>query len=219
MAHLPEKLPDNPLPLLASWLEEAKNDGTLPNPDAMALATINAAGYPAARVVLCKQIVVDPGYLIFYTNYASAKGNAIESHNRVAAVFHWDHLNKQARVEGIAMRSPADESDAYFATRDKESQIGAWASAQSQPIASRLQLLNKHVATARKLSGLAVDSGIMSVRRPPFWGGYRIWVNAVELWMRGEARLHDRGRWERPLDASGGGDPLPGSWSATRLQP
>ncbi len=219
MAHLPEKLPSNPLPLLASWLDDAKGDGSLPNADAMALATIDATGQPAARVVLCKQIVADPGYVVFYTNYSSANGPAIEANNRVAAVFHWDHLNRQARIEGIAVRSPAAESDAYFATRDKESQIGAWASAQSQPIASRLQLLNKHVATARKLSGLAVDSGIMSVPRPPFWGGYRIWISAIELWMRGEARLHDRGRWERPLQPTGNGNPIPGAWSATRLQP
>ncbi len=219
MPQLPEKLPANPLPLLATWLDDAIGDGSLPNADAMALATIDAVGQPAVRIVLCKQIVADPGYLVFYTNYSSAKGAAIEAHNSVAAVFHWDHLNRQARIEGIAVRSPAAESDNYFATRDKESQIGAWASAQSQPISSRLQLLNKHVATARKLSGLAVDSGIMSVPRPPFWGGYRIWVSAIEFWMRGEARLHDRGRWERPLRPSLNGDPIPGAWSATRLQP
>lgn len=219
MAQLPEKLPSNPLPLLARWLDDAKGDGSLPNADAMALATVDAGGQPAVRIVLCKQIVEDPGYLVFYTNYDSAKGAAIEAHDRVAAVFHWDHLNRQARVEGIAVRSPTAESDAYFATRDKESQIGAWASAQSQPISSRMQLLNKHVATARKLSGLAVDSGIMSVPRPSFWGGYRIWISAIELWMRGEARLHDRGRWERPLRLSQNSDPIAGVWSSNRLQP
>jgi len=219
MSQLPEKLPSDPLPLLARWLDDAKGDGSLPNADAMALATIDASGQPAVRIVLCKQIVVDPGYLVFYTNYSSAKGAAIEANSRVAAVFHWDHLNRQARIEGIAVRSPAEESDVYFASRDKESQVGAWASAQSQPICSRLQLLNKHVATARKLSGLAVDSGIMLVPRPPFWGGYRIWISAIEFWMRGEARLHDRGRWERSLHPSPDGDPIPGIWSATRLQP
>jgi len=221
MAHLPEKLPTNPLPLLAKWLEDARASVTLPNPDAMALATVSESGQPTARIVLCKSIVVEPGYLVFYTNYSSAKATAMAAHSRVAAVFHWDHLDRQARVEGIAIRSPAAESDMYFATRDKESQIGAWASAQSQPIDSRRQLLNKHVATARKLSGLAVDSGIMTVPRPPFWGGYRIWVSAVELWMRGDARLHDRGRWERPLNAAqSAADPVPGDWnSPTRLQP
>jgi pyridoxamine 5'-phosphate oxidase len=219
MSHLPEKLPLNPLPLLAKWLDDAKSDGSLPNAEAMSLATVAADGQPAVRIVLCKDIVVDPGYLVFYTNYNSAKGTSIAAHNRVAAVFHWDHLNRQARIEGIAIRSPAAESDAYFATRDKESQIGAWASAQSQPIASRLQLLNKHVATTRKLSGLAADSGIMSVPRPPFWGGYRIWISVVELWMRGEARLHDRGHWVRPVDTSLSNDPVPGDWVATRLQP
>lgn len=220
MAHLPEKLPANPLPMLAKWLEDARADATLPNPDAMTLATVGADGQPSARIVLCKRIVVEPGYLVFYTNYGSAKAAAIEANSRIAAVFHWDHLNRQARVEGIAFRSPAAESDSYFATRDKESQVGAWASAQSKPIPSRLQLLNKHMATARKLSGLAVDSGIMTVPRPPFWGGYRIWVSAVELWMRGDARLHDRGRWERPLTAAESADPLPGNWNnPVRLQP
>jgi pyridoxamine 5'-phosphate oxidase len=220
MAHLPEKLPANPLPLLAKWLEDAQADATLPNPDAMALATVGEHGQPSVRIVLCKHIVVEPGYLVFYTNYGSAKAAAIEAHSRVAAVFHWDHLNRQARVEGIAIRSPAAESDSYFATRDKESQVGAWASAQSRPIESRRQLLNKHVATARKLSGLAVDSGIMSVPRHSFWGGYRIWVSAVELWVRGDARLHDRGRWERPLSAADNADPLPGKWNdPIRLQP
>jgi pyridoxamine 5'-phosphate oxidase len=205
--------------MLANWLEEARVDGSLPNPDAMALATVDASGQPTARIVLCKQVIVDPGYLVFYTNYSSAKGAAIQTNNHVAAAFHWDHLNRQARIEGIAIRSPAGESDAYFATRDKESQIGAWSSAQSQPVASRMLLLHKHVATARKLSGLAVDSGIMSVPRPPFWGGYRIWITAVELWVRGEARLHDRGRWQRLLQTKEGVDPIPGEWTATRLQP
>jgi pyridoxamine 5'-phosphate oxidase len=220
MAHLPEKLPVNPLPLLAKWLADAQADATLPNPDAMALATVSEHGHPSVRIVLCKHIAIEPGYLVFYTNYGSAKAAAIEVHRGVAAVFHWDHLNRQARVEGIAIRSPAAESDSYFATRDKESQVGAWASAQSQPIESRRQLLHKHVATARKLSGLAVDSGIMSVPRPSFWGGYRIWVSAVELWMRGDARLHDRGRWERPLTTVDNANPVPGKWNnPVRLQP
>jgi pyridoxamine 5'-phosphate oxidase len=218
MEQLPNKLPKDPLALVDKWLVAAQDDGTLPNPDAMTLATVNHAGIPAARIVLCKQVVKDPGYLVFYTNYESAKGVDIDNGKPLAGVFHWDHLNRQIRFEGIAVRSPADESNAYFATREKESQIGAWASAQSQPIASRRALKDKHVATTRKLAGLALESGKNEIPRPPFWGGYRIWLSAVELWVRGDARLHDRGRWERPLEPAGRNF-KPGHWTATRLQP
>lgn len=205
------------MPLLEKWLQDAIADGSLPNPDAMALATVNA-GQPATRVVLCKQLVADPGYLVFYTNYNSAKGAAIAANNRVAGVFHWDHMNRQARFEGLAIKTSAAQSDMYFASRDKESQIGAWASAQSEPLGSRMELLNKHMATARKLGSLAEAAGKSDVPRPPFWGGYEIWLSAVELWTRGKARLHDRARWERDL-VTGGPAPEPGNWRARRLQP
>jgi pyridoxamine 5'-phosphate oxidase len=218
MEQLPNKLPPDPLPLLDKWIAAARDDGTLPNPDAMTLATINDTGIPAARIVLCKQVVMNPGYLVFYTNYESAKGMDIESGRPVAGVFHWDHMNRQIRFEGIAVRSPADESDAYFASREKESQIGAWASTQSQPIASQQVLKDKHVATTRKLAHLTEKSGKNEIPRPPFWGGYRIWLSAVELWARGDARLHDRGRWERPLEPDSDGF-IPGDWTAIRLQP
>lgn len=218
MERLPTNLPSNPLPFLDKWIAAARDDGTLPNPDAMALATINDAGIPATRIVLCKQVVTKPGYLVFYTNYESAKGMDIASGRPVAGVFHWDHMNRQIRFEGIAVRSPADESDAYFASREKESQIGAWASTQSQPIKSRQALKDKHVATTRKLASLAEESGKSEIPRPPFWGGYRIWLSAVEVWTRGDARLHDRGRWERPLEPDNASF-SPGDWTAIRLQP
>ncbi len=222
MEHLPAKLPADPLPLFEKWLTEALADGTLANPDAMTLATANGYAVPSARIVLCKKIVADPGYLVFYTNYESAKAREIEASNWVAGVFHWDHLNRQARFEGIAVRSPAEESDAYFATREKESQIGAWASAQSQPIASRKMLKEKHVATTWKLAGLAEESGKRDIPRPPFWGGYRIWLSGIELWTRGAARLHDRARWHRRLgsrDDNGNGSFSPDDWRVQRLQP
>jgi pyridoxamine 5'-phosphate oxidase len=219
MEQLPDTLPRDPLPLLRNWVQEAIEDGTLANADAMTLATVNDNHEPAARVVLCKEIVRDPGYVVFYTNYNSAKSLSIADNSKVAAVFHWDHLNRQVRLEGIAVKSPTEESDAYFASRDKESQIGAWASAQSEPIDSRQVILNKHAATARKLSDLALDSGIMAIPRPPFWGGYRIWLTAIELWTRGNARLHDRARWERAVKAGADGQLEADSWTATRLQP
>lgn len=219
MEQLPDSLPQDPLPLLRNWVQEAIDDETLPNGDAMTLATVSADHGPTARVVLCKEIVSDPGYIVFYTNYNSAKGLNIADNSKVAAVFHWDHLNRQVRLEGIAVKSPAEESDAYFASRDKESQIGAWASAQSEAIDNRRMLLNKHAATARKLSDLALDSGIMDIPRPPFWGGYRIWLTSVELWTRGKARLHDRGRWDRSIGTGNDGQLEPDSWKAIRLQP
>jgi len=219
METLPTKLPGDPMPILKQWLQDAIDDGGLPNPDAMALATLSANGQPGARIVLCKEIVVEPGYLVFYTNYKSGKADAIEVNPRVSAVFHWDHMNRQARVEGLAYKSPASESDTYFASRDKESQIGAWTSNQSATLDARQTLKAKHAATARKLSSLAVDSGIMAIPRPPFWGGYRIWVTEVELWLRGEARLHDRGRWNRTLTMNNEGSADAGNWQATRLQP
>jgi pyridoxamine 5'-phosphate oxidase len=216
---LPKKLPDNPLPILSAWLQDAIQDGSLPNADAMTLATAGKNGQPTARIVLCKEIVAEPGYLVFYTNYNSAKGIDIANENRVAAVFHWDHMNRQARIEGLAVKSPDAESDTYFASRDKESQIGAWASAQSQPVDSRQTLMGKHAATTRKLSDLALGSGRNDVPRPPFWGGYRVWISALELWVRGEARLHDRGRWNRSLERQDDGSFTTGNWTATRLQP
>ena len=220
MEHLPAQLPPDPLPLFEKWLTEAMADSTLANPDAMTLATANESSAPSARIVLCKAIVADPGYLVFYTNYESAKARDIEAVNRVAGVFHWDHLNRQARIEGIAVRSPTEESDAYFASRDKESQIGAWASAQSQPLGSRKMLKDKHVVTTQKLAGLAQETGKKDIPRPPFWGGYRIWLSAIELWTRGAARLHDRGRWHRRLGFDdGSGTFRPGDWTAQRLQP
>jgi len=200
--------------LVSIWLDDARADTGFPNPDAMALATVAADGTPANRIVLCKKVVNDPGYVVFYTNYDSAKGDELAANPAVAAVFHWDHLNRQIRLEGHAVRSPADESDAYFASRDRDSQVGAWASAQSEPLEERAQLLR-----AMQAIELRFPRG-ETVPRPPHWGGYRVWLTAVELWARGKSRLHDRGRWERelgePLDAS---SYVPGPWANRRLQP
>lgn len=218
MECLPETLPDSPMPFISGWLADARADGQIPNPDAMALASVSSAGAPSNRIVLCKEVVEDPGYLVFYTNYESNKAAQIDTSGKVAGVFHWDHMNRQIRFEGIAVRSPAAESDAYFASRDKESQVGAWTSAQSRPIGSRQALLDKHMATARKLAELQQESGLERIPRPPSWGGYRIGLQAAELWVRGEARLHDRARWERDLNHTDKGFQA-GPWSAERLQP
>jgi len=214
MEQLPPELPENPVSLVKSWLENARTDTGFPNPDSIALATVDASGRLANRIVLCKRVVADPGYLVFYTNYESAKGAALDHNSTVAGVFHWDHLNRQVRIEGQAVRSPEKESDEYFASRDRDSQIGAWASAQSQRLETRDQLLR-----AMQAIDMRFPRG-EDVPRPPHWGGYRIWLTAVEAWTRGKARLHDRGRWERELgELSTDNRYVPGPWSSWRLQP
>src|SRR5271165_6954928 len=122
---LPEPLPDEPLGVVAHWLAEATARRLQPNPNAMVLATVDRQGWPAARVVLCKAIEPDPGYLTFFTNYLSRKGADLEAVPRAAVVLHWDALRRQVRIEGPVVRTSAAESDAYFATRAWQSQVGA----------------------------------------------------------------------------------------------
>lgn len=217
---LPETLPIAPMPMLRGWLAEATAAKQTPNPNAMALATADEHGRPSARIVLCKAIVEDPGYVVFYTNANSRKGREMEANPRVAAVFHWDHAGRQARVEGLVVRSPESESDAYFASRHWTSRLGAWASEQSQPIESREALLAK---VAEKVIELDLDLGDLlegrevTIPRPPYWHGYRLWVERAELWVGGSGRIHDRAAWTRTLEP--GDPPSVGGWSATRLQP
>ncbi|MCW5573347.1 MAG: pyridoxamine 5'-phosphate oxidase [Steroidobacteraceae bacterium] len=221
---LPDPLPSEPLETAARWLAEATQRATQPNPNAMVLATTDAAGQPSARVVLCKDIEPVPGYLRFYTNYDSRKGRELSANPRAAIVMHWDHLHRQLRVEGLVLRAPAAESDAYFATRPWQRRVGAWASEQSQPVASHAALLERVAATAARfhvpVPGPEEDPeppGI-AIPRPPHWGGYHLWASAVELWVEGGSRIHDRARWVRTLDA-GGGTPVTGPWHVSRLQP
>ena len=195
-----------------SWLEAATADRVQRNPNAMTLATVGAGSGPSARVVLCKSFVADPGYVVFYTNYESRKGIEIADNDRVAVVFHWDALGRQIRLEGVAVRSPADESDAYFLSRDHGSQLGAWGSDQSRPIDSRQAFL-------RQLEERAAAPGDRLATRPPHWGGYRVWADAVELWVEGKDRIHDRARWTRELRSVSGSRFAPTPWRGTRLQP
>jgi pyridoxamine 5'-phosphate oxidase len=178
----------------------------------MTLATSTLEGWPAARIVLCKDVVGVPGYVVFYTNFQSRKGLELAKNPRAAAVMHWDHMHRQVRIEGLVETAPAADSDAYFASRAHGSRVGAWASAQSRPVASREALLAQvREAAARFPEG--------EVPRPSFWGGYRLWAEAVELWVAGEARIHDRARWTRTLERTAEGGVRPGPWSVTRLQP
>jgi pyridoxamine 5'-phosphate oxidase len=227
---LPDPLPAEPLALAAAWLETARGRRDQPNPNAMVVASVGEGGQPSARVVLCKDIVVDPGYVCFFTNYLSRKGREIDAHPRVAVVMHWDHLFRQVRIEGRAVRAPAAESDAYFRTRPWQRQVGAWASAQSEPVGSRQELEQAVVTTAARF-GVPVPGpedgpvppGVEGrIPRPPHWGGYHVYAEAVELWVEGESRIHDRARWTRTLES--GDDPsapprLLSAWRAVRLQP
>jgi len=201
-----------------AWFDEAHQRKTQPNPNAMALATIDPDGRPSVRIVLCKDIDLARGSITFYTNRNSRKGAALEAHPRAAVVFHWDIFDRQVRIEGPVVHTTDAESDAYFASRSVASRIGAWASDQSKPIASRGELLAK-VASAVAHHGVNLANPFgPGVPRPPHWGGYRIWADSVELWMGSNVRVHDRARWTRTLTRQG--DSYSSSaWSATRLQP
>jgi pyridoxamine 5'-phosphate oxidase len=215
---------DEPMRTVAAWLAQATEQRVQPNPNAMVLATTTRDCQPSARVVLCKAVVPDPGYLVFYTNYRSRKGQELAANPRAAAVIHWDLLQRQIRVEGIVTPAPESDSDAYFASRPWQSRIGAWASAQSQPIASRELLLNAVVEAARRFgvpnpSDEKIAEVGVAIPRPPHWGGYRLWADAVELWVGGDARIHDRFRWTRSLTKISDGQFATGAWTVTRLQP
>jgi len=222
---LPDPLPANPLDLAAQWLAQARIDAAQPNPNAMVLATADGRGQPSARVVLCKEIAPEPGFILFYTNYESRKGLELRENPRAAVVFHWDHRHRQVRAEGQVVPLSDADNDAYFRTRPWQSRLGAWASRQSEPIAARKDLVGAVAAAARRFGipyggpGSAEPAEIgVEVPRPPNWGGFKLYVDAMELWVEGEFRIHDRARWTRRA-----ADPRNGSasaaWSVTRLQP
>jgi pyridoxamine 5'-phosphate oxidase len=222
---LPDPLPAEPLAIVSEWLAQACAAGRQPNPNSMVLATSTPSGTPSARVVLCKDIAPEPGFLVFYTNYLSGKGRELKDNPRAAAVMHWDALHRQVRVAGRVTLAPASDSDTYFASRAWQSRIGAWASAQSEPIASRALLLEEVKRTAQRFGAPAPgspgadDSLAITIPRPPHWGGYRLWAESVELWVEGAARIHDRALWTRRLMPGTADSFVPGAWSAMRLQP
>lgn len=223
MTDLSGSPPADPLPILGEWLERAAGLTDRPNPHSLVLSTTGADGRADARVVLLKHYDEKWGYLVFYTNYLSAKGRQLAARPEASAVFHWDRLGLQARVRGPVVMSPASESDAYFDTRGWESQLAAWASDQSRPASSRADLQKRMNQAAARFGGDRSDwsraAPPETVTRPPHWGGYRLWVRTVELWMQGEARLHDRVSWSRDLEPLGDGEFATGVWHARRLQP
>ena len=221
---LPDPLPANPLRVAADWLAQARTDAAQPNPNSMVLATVDGRGQPSARVVLCKDIAAAAGFITFYTNYLSRKGRELEANPRAAIVFHWDNQRRQVRAEGRVARLSDAESDAYFSSRPWQSRLGAWASRQSEPVESRAAL---RAAVADAARALGVPYGgpgskepepmTAHIARPATWGGYRLNVEAIELWVEGEFRIHDRARWTRGYDHGRGGEAM--NWSVTRLQP
>ena len=192
---------DEPLRLFTAWLEEAAK--TEPrDPNAMTLATVDADGMPNARMVLLKG--VDERGLVFYSNMDSQKGRELDGQPKAALVFHWKSSNKQVRVRGPVEKVTTAEADAYFATRPKQAQIGAWASKQSSPLESRL-------AFEKAIAVYAAKYGIGEVPRPPNWIGYRIMPVVIEFWQDRPFRLHDRVEFRRAK----AGEP----WVKTRLYP
>lgn len=195
------RVKDDPFALFADWYAEAEKSE--PNdPSAMALATVGPDGTPSCRMVLLKGF--DASGFVFYTNYESRKGRQLLAHTKAALLFHWKSLRRQVRLEGPVSPSTPEEADAYFATRDRGSQIGAWASDQSRPLESRFAL-EKRVAefTAKHVIG--------KVPRPPHWSGFRLQPLLIEFWQDGAFRLHDRLEYSR----SAAGAP----WSTRTLYP
>jgi len=198
--------PADPLDVFAAWLGEA--EAKEPNdPTAMALSTVGEDGMPSCRMVLLKGY--DHAGFVFYTNFESRKGRQLLAHPKAALLFHWKSLRRQVRVEGNVAPVGDAEADAYFASRHKQSQIGAWASRQSRPLEGRFKL-EKRVAL------YAARHAVGQVPRPPHWSGFRLVPRLIEFWQDGAFRLHDRLVYTRAEAVDSGAD---GGWTTERLYP
>jgi len=195
-----EDLAASPVAQFERWLQQSI-DAKLQDPTAMTVATVDDDGQPSQRIVLLKH--VDEKGFVFYTNYGSRKSQDIGVNNKVSLHFPWHILERQVKVCGVAERVPKAESLAYFMSRPKESQLAAWASAQSRPVSSRQLLMQQFTAMKDKFSKGEVPL-------PDFWGGYRVVPTRIEFWQGGANRLHDRFEYNRLAD---------GQWSIERLAP
>lgn len=193
---------DDPIALFGQWLAEARQ-GEISDANAMTLATVDAQGWPDARIVLLKDFSAS-GFT-FYTNLGSAKAEQIGATGAAALLFHWKSNERQVRLRGRVEAVPAAASDAYFAERARESQIGAWASDQSRPLASRGAL------EARIALFTDTYKDEEAVPRPPYWGGYQLVPSTIEFWQSQAFRLHDRRLYALDLAS--------GTWTQTRLNP
>ena len=189
----------DPIDLFAEWYEEALNCG-IKHPTAVALATVDADGRPSARMVLLKGY--DERGFVFYTNTESHKGDQLGANPSAALCFYWPPLDRQVRVEGPVEAVSDDEADAYFATRPRDAQISAWASAQSRPLESRFAL-------EKQVAKFAARFAVGSVPRPPYWSGYRVRPERIEFWREGTFRMHERVSYRRGADG----------WTSQRLYP
>ena len=215
---LPEILPDDPMHQAKRWFDRTNSEKWQPNPNAMTLSTVDKNNAPSSRIVLCKYFVADPGYIVFFTNYNSRKGKEIRDNSEVSLVFHWDNIGRQLRIKGIAVYSPSSESDEYFASRNRGSQISAWGSNQSQPVESRSKLIKQMNDKLDEFDSSGTHNE-KEIPRPPHWGGIRVWAHEIELWMDGEDRVHDRARWTRKLKINQDNSFSTSKWIGTRLQP
>jgi len=196
---------EDPFVIAQGWLADAEQT-EINDPNAIALASVDADGLPNVRMVLLKEIEAvgaGQGAFVFYTNYESAKGRELDASGKAAFVMHWKSLRRQIRVRGIVTREEGARADAYYASRSLKSRLGAWASQQSRPLSSRASLM-ADVARVTAQHG-------PNPARPPFWGGFRIDPVEIEFWADGAFRLHDRFRWSR--------DTPSGPWSVVRLNP
>lgn len=192
--------PEQPLDWLQSWIDEAATLSPLHEPMAMSLATVSDDGRPSSRIVLFKGLA--DGQIHFYTNYDSRKGVQLQHNPQAALCFWWDPLMRQIRIEGRCEKLDAPVSDAYFASRARGSQLGAWASQQSQPISSRAAMEQAFTQAEQRFAGQAVS-------RPPHWGGYGLRIQRIEFWQGRDNRFHDRTLF---VQQSNG-------WQHQRLQP
>ncbi len=188
----------DPISQFGLWLQQAI-DGQLPEPTAMTLATVGASGRPSTRVVLLKGF--DALGMVWYSNYESRKGQELAGNGFAALQFHWVEMERVVRIEGRVEKASAEESDAYFASRPLDSRIGAWASPQSQVIASRAVLVGNAAKFGAKF--------MLQPPRPPHWGGYRLVPDTFEFWQGRKSRLHDRLRYRQGAD----------TWLRERLAP